>query len=449
MLDRVLNAAFFAAIGALLFVAGTIVATSGIFPGPQISRAYEGGKALYSKLSQYQDVYQTDLWYPERRPDKGVVVKQQDRMQPGPTLYASGSAPAAFLIDADGKLIYSWSKPFSEIWTPQAGGVKKPQPDPFVYFRRVHVFPNGDLLALYEGAGDTPYGYGLVKLDRDSQVIWSYFGHAHHQFDIGPDGRIYVLTHEFVEDELKGFEHLASPRLEDFLVVLSPDGEELQKIRLLTAVAESEYRQLIYTVASFAVADPTHANTVEFVDREAGADFAFGDEGDVLLSFRALDAVAVLDPETATLKWATKGPWIGQHDPDILANGNLLLFDNYGNYSRPSGISRLIEFNPSTMEIAWQYAGTDDAPLDSQIRSDQQRLANGNTLITESNGGRIIEVTPRGEIVWEFLNPVRGGPDDDMIPIIGWAERLDPADLDPSLLNPQQQSAQLNMKDLP
>jgi hypothetical protein len=31
-------------------------------------------------------------------------------------------------------------------------------------------------------------------------------------------------------------------------------------------------------------------------------------------------------------------------------------------------------------------------------------LANGNTLITESTRGRAFEITPEGEMVWEYLN---------------------------------------------
>jgi hypothetical protein len=87
------------------------------------------------------------------------------------------------------------------------------------------------------------------------------------------------------------------------------------------------------------------------------------------------------------------------------------------------------------MAIVWQYAGTAEAPLDSAIRASQQRLANGNTLITESSGGRILEVTRQGEIVWQFLNPVRGGERNDKIPIICWAERIDPDALDPDFLS--------------
>jgi hypothetical protein len=39
--------------------------------------------------------------------------------------------------------------------------------------------------------------------------------------------------------------------------------------------------------------------------------------------------------------------------------------------------------------------------------SSAQRLPNGNTLITEGNGGRIIEVTAGHEIVWEYISPYR------------------------------------------
>lgn len=444
VLDKVFHAAFVIALGMLLFLAGSILTIGNIFPGPQITRAVEGGAALYTKLTQYRDVYTSDLWFEERRKEKAVTVNKSGRAMKGVTLYTSGDQAAAYLLDMDGKVLHSWKKPYSSVWTKQPGGVQNPLPDEHVYFRKAHVFPNGDLLALYEGSGDTPYGYGLVKLDRDSNVIWSYMGYAHHQFDIAPDGKVYVLTHELVNDEIDYFGHLARPRLEDYLVILSPDGRELKKIRLLTSFTESPFRQILYTVAGFALEDPLHTNTVEYIDGESARNFAFGKEGQVLLSFRELHSIAVIDPESEEITWATRGPWIGQHDPDILPNGNILLFDNFGNHRRPEGVSRVIEFDPKTMEIVWQYAGTAKDPLDSHIRSDQQRLANGNTLITESDGGRIVEVTPEGEIVWEYVNPVRGK--DNKIPIVSWSERLDPSELDPALLDVPQARLESQME---
>src|SRR3546814_1257303 len=50
---------------------------------------------------------------------------------------------------------------------------------------------------------------------------------------------------------------------------------------------------------------------------------------------------------------------------------------------QPNGKSRVLEVDPRTVEIVWRYVGTGDMPLDSDIRADQERLANGNTLINE------------------------------------------------------------------
>jgi Arylsulfotransferase (ASST) len=433
LLDKALYGAFLAALLLLVLVSGAMLSAAGIFPGPQIARAYSGGKAFYSKLTAYDDVYASDLWSPARSSDRSVTRYDAARARQGVTLYTSGHEAAAYLIGMNGEVLHEWRRPFSTVWD-QSAQVRRPQPDSHVYFRKAVVYPNGDLLAIYEGVGDTPYGYGLVKLDRNSEVIWKYLAHTHHDVDVGPDGRIYVLTHELTDRPLDGFDNLAPPRLDDFLVVLSPDGQELKKISLIDAVAASDYPHLLHTVSWYAVADPLHANGVDLITEQDAARFAFGRAGQILLSFRELGAIGVLDVEDEKLVWATRGPWIGQHDPDILPNGNVLLFDNYGHFDKPEGRSRVIEFDPATMQIVWQYVGTAAQPLDSTIRASQQRLANGNTLITESSGGRILEVTREGEIVWQFINPVRGGEQNGKIPIICWAERIDRDDLDPGLL---------------
>jgi hypothetical protein len=95
-------------------------------------------------------------------------------------------------------------------------------------------------------------------------------------------------------------------------------------------------------------------------------------------------------------------------------------------------VSRVVEFDTTTQEIVWSYAGNDKHPLDSPIRSGQQRLPNGNTLIIESDGGRLLEVTRQGEIVWEYINPVRGGGANKLIPVILLAvQRIKAESLDP------------------
>lgn len=408
----------------LAFVSGAVLTVAETFPSDYVRYGYQGAVALYDKLTRYRDVYATDLWRPSRSDARGVTIYDPQRARQGFTLYTSGHAAGAFLVDMDGRLVHEWRRPYSSVWD-ETSAVDDPQPDSHVYFRKAKLLPNGDLLAIYIGVGDSPYGYGMVKLDRKSNVIWKYLEHTHHDFDVAADGRIYALTHDFGSGTIPKFDHLNPPRIDDSLVILSPDGEELKKVSLLDAVVRSDYARLLYTVAFYSTRDPLHTNSVDVVDRTAAARLPFASEGQVLLSFRELNAIAVLDVDAERIVWATRGVWLGQHDPDVLANGNILLFDNTG-YFGAGGKSRVIEFDPETMEIVWDYTGNRDQPLDSTIRSAQERLTNGNTLITESDGGRIFEVTPEGDIAWEYINPVRGGDGDQYVPVVSWAQHIDP-----------------------
>ncbi|MEQ8815209.1 MAG: arylsulfotransferase family protein [Thalassobaculum sp.] len=423
--DRALRVLSFAGLAILLFLGGALIAIVDVFPSQLLKDAYSGGVALYSRWTQYQDVTRTDLWQPARTDARGVTVNQAGRIQPGYTLYSSGHEAAAFLMAADGTVVHAWRRPYSSVWTSQSP-VRDPLPDRNVYFRKVEAFPNGDLLALYEGAGDTPYGYGMVMLDRESGIRWRYFGHAHHDFDIDRDGRIYVLTQESRSKPMARMDHLAKTRLDDFLDILSPDGVPLRRVSLLEALARSRFEHLIYTVPAPSVGDPLHTNTLKVLTPEMAAALPGTAPGQVLLSFRDIGAVAVLDLEREEIVWALRGPWYGQHDPDLLPNGNLLVFDNLGAFRNPGGRTRVIEVDPRSGAVMWRYQGTAERPLESEIRGDQQRLANGNTLINESSGGRILEVTPAGEVVWEYVNPERTGDRDQWIPIVASARRLRP-----------------------
>ncbi|MGH6946875.1 MAG: arylsulfotransferase family protein [Kiloniellales bacterium] len=422
-------AGFFIAALFLAFVGGAVVMASESFPYEIIHNAYRAGEALWAKETDYDDPLKTDLWKKARRPEIGVTLYRRDRAVNGYTLYTSGTGPHARLIAMDGTVVQEWVKPYSEIWT-EAAAVDDPQPDNLLYMRKGHVFRNGDLLAIYEAVGDTPWGYGMVKLDRESDVLWSYLEHTHHDFDVGEDGQIYALIHAFTSESIEHYEALERPRLDDYLVVLSPDGKELKRVSLTHALIRSRFKGMLYSTPFFALGDPLHTNAVEVIDAANVGNFPFGRPGQVLLSFRELGVIAVLDIEREEIVWATRGPWVGQHDPSLLANGNILLFDNLGVFEE-GNTSQVIELNPSSMEIVWRYRGDRDHPFDSPIRSAAERLPNGNTLITESDGGRLFEVTRQGEIVWEYLNPVRAGENDDYIPVVSWGQRIDPDTLDP------------------
>ena len=122
-------------------------------------------------------------------------------------------------------------------------------------------------------------------------------------------------------------------------------------------------------------------------------------------------------------------PLSPEHDAEIVGPARMLLFDNRDSRGR----SAVEEYTLPKMRRAWQYDGTDGDPFYSHTCGTSQRLANGNTLITESDNGRALEVTPDGTKVWEFYTPERAGDHDEYIATLFEVQRIDDTDVEPWL----------------
>jgi outer membrane protein assembly factor BamB len=312
-------------------------------------------------------------------------------------------------MDRDGKVLHRWRQPLRRLWPDLA---KDPEMAKLEYWRRAWLFPNGDLLGIYEGLG-------IVKLDARSHVLWSRRGGFHHDLQVMPDGRIWVLDRDGkVIPRINPEEGV----LEDFVTVLSPDGEVVRRVSVLEAFERSRFAGLLGRMER--EGDVFHTNTLEVLDdrkdRLGDRDPAFR-KGNVLLSVLKLDTIAVLDPEREVIVWARTGSWRRQHQPTFLDDGNLLMFDNRGPGGDPGRErSRVIEIDPRTGEVVWQY----DRNLFSKTLGSCQRLPNGNTLITESENGRALEVTRGGRVVWELYNPNRAGEHKELVAVLFEVIRL-------------------------
>jgi hypothetical protein len=344
----------------------------------------------------------------EDRP--AVVVRDPAAVSPGLNLVLSGHAAEAELMDRDGKVLHRWRQPLRRLWPDLA---KDPEMAKLEYWRRAWLFPNGDLLGIYEGLG-------IVKLDARSNVLWSRRGGFHHDLQVMEDGSIWVLDRDGkVIPRINPKEGI----LEDFVTVLDPQGEVVRRVSILEAFERSRFRALLGRMER--AGDVFHTNTLEILDgRFADRDPAFR-RGNVLLSVLKLDALAVLDPERGEIVWARTGSWRRQHQPTFLDDGNLLLFDNRGPGGDPGREkSRVIEIDPRTGAVVWQYGGSPGMDLFSKTLGSCQRLPNGNTLITESENGRALEVTRGGEVVWELYNPNRAGEHKELVAVLFEVVRL-------------------------
>jgi len=180
------------------------------------------------------------------------------------------------------------------------------------------------------------------------------------------------------------------------------------------------------------------------------------DEGDerfnpknLIIDSREANILFIVSRETGKIVWKIGpdfrenkqtrkiGQIIGQHHLHMIpkglpGEGNLLVFDNggwagYGIPTRTSrdgtksdrrDYSRVLEINPTTLEVVWEYDAGNWPSMEvrvakghfySPLISSAQRLPNGNTLIDEGCDSRMIEVTKDKEIVWEYIAPFEAG----------------------------------------
>jgi hypothetical protein len=295
----------------------------------------------------------------------GVLTLESDRMAPGLTLYSPAAGPEALLIDAEGNVVHRWYVPGSAYWS------------------RVRMRDDGSLLVI------TSDPSRFIVLDHTSEILWRNWKNAHHDLDVGRDGTIYLLTREAVRyDDI----HDGANVLDDRIAILDPHGRGLATVSILDAFrASGKYASWVSDPALPEGPDVLHTNSIEVYENDG--------RREALVSVRSIGALALLDLDSGSIVWALKGPWRMQHEAQFVGENRILLFDNLG---LADDRSRVMEIDARTAGILWEWT---EPGFFSRGAGAVQRLSNGNTLITESENGRIVEIDPSGEVVWEFLNP--------------------------------------------
>ncbi len=323
----------------------------------------------------------------------GLVKLDKQRWCPGFTLYNSRNDCVADLLDLEGHVLHAWQQSDGRTW------------DDCV------LLPDGDLLVVGSDLvtdRESPVvdeARFLMQLSWDSRILWKRKIFAHHDVHLTPDDRIIVITHKYAR--IPGLEKNRVSRI-DYLTMMSREGEFLEEKSLYEAltsnVDEFQFRAVgAVTTGSEKRWDPFHTNSVEWMHWEHLLDrHPIYAAGNVLVCVRHQDAIAIINWKRNQLLWAWgPGEIQGPHDAQVLKNGNILLFDN-GLWRK---WSRVIELDPLTKRIVWEYRAPNPADFYTRSGGGCQRLSNENTLITDSDNGHAFEVTKEGDIVWEFFNP--------------------------------------------
>ena len=345
-----------------------------------------------------------------------MTLLDPSRVQPGYNLYLSGHAPTATLMDLHGRVVHRWGASFDELF-PELRGASQPA----LHWRHVQVFPGGDLIGVWEP-------YGIFKLDRDSNILWSRANLAHYEFVVTDDGRIVHLGFRRIPVEGRP----GKTWIDDLIITLDADGRDLGRLSMAHALEAADWRQLRDDfwereaerdshLRPAALFDPFHTNAIWLLSAEEanllGRPFA---EGQALVSMCLLDTIAAIDLRAETTHWWQTGPFALQHQPRPTADGLIVLFNNH--VSRRESSVQMID--PADGAVVWEYFGPAEEPLFSETSGSVEPLPNGNLLIIETNRGRVLEITRDQENVWEFRNPHRTGPNDELTANIFQLERV-------------------------
>jgi outer membrane protein assembly factor BamB len=321
-----------------------------------------------------------------RHRDTGVLFHDEARATAGYTLIVPLVGRAAYLIGMRGEILHQWTFPLT--------------PGNYAY-----LMDNGNLLWSGRTEEGPPLRRGkgglLREYDWHGKVVWEHTDHGqHHDFRRCPNGNTIYLGWEPLPEDAAKRVRGGRPGTEkngvvngDYLREVDPTGRTVWEWHFHLDEAIEEH-PLIPSV-----------DRQEFA--HANACFPMSN-GDVMVSFRRINTIAIVDRKTRKFRWRKRDDmWGTTHDAHMLPNGNILFFAN-GIYTPLNPFSRVVELDPETGKEVWEYRGRPTWTFFSPNISGAQRLSSGNTLICEGQMGRVFEVTPDGDIVWEYISPFFG-----------------------------------------
>ena len=320
----------------------------------------------------------------------GLTALDEDLACPGYVLYSPMSGPGdVYLIDLNGVEVHHWLMPYP----------------PGLYG---YLLPNGNLFygGKLRGEGWERFpawkrfnGGVMLEADPAGNVLWEHRdpGHHHDARRTESGGAVY-LTVEPMSSDL-------AAKVKGGIAGSAPEGMWADVIVEVDAAGNR-----IWEWHAYEHLDP-EVHVITFNDLRDewshGNTLAPLPGGRVLFSFRNISTIGIIEQSTGKIVWQLGYDTLAQqHDPSLLPNGNVLVFDN-GSHRRDAALpfSRVIEVDPATNEIVWEYRDSPPYNFFSAFISGARRLGNGNTLITEGMFGRMFQVTPASEVAWEYVNP--------------------------------------------
>ena len=406
---------FIASLMFLSFVYGLVTVECDVFPNSLIKEAKVGYKSMMKTITGKKDWYYQPA--PSTPPVQGKMLGDELNLV---TRVAKDQMLAIELRDMGGKIVHSWHVDWFDNWPDATHTLKwaTPKERPGTHVHGAAVTPDKGLVFNFENCG-------MLKMDYEGNVLWRVpvaTGHCVYPY------RGYYWACAIIDSDVMRQAPFQPGKYEPQIIKVDDNGKIVRKIGMVDLLLKNGLNGLVCARGRLDAkndgsiqGDFLHLNNVEVFpdDMEEG----FFKHGDIMVSMRNISTIVVFDPETEKIKFRVTGTVNHQHDPDFVDGNTITVFDN-NPYSFNGEMlhSRIVEIKAPGGEQRVVFKGTADTPFYTNIMGMHQHLPNGDILITESKGGRAIEISPQGEIVWEFRNTVEDG----WVGLLSQVDRLSP-----------------------
>lgn len=237
----------------------------------------------------------------------------------------------------------------------------------------------------------------VYKLDKNSNLIWKSDKLSHHSIELDEAGNIWTCSVDpdnVVANQI-GFR-------DDAILCLNPDGTEKHFYSLTDIFMHNNlFKRLIVSTQSLHEAggyDPFHINDVLPVE----TDGPYWEAGDLFLSLRHQSMIALYRPGNDSIVWQQKGPWLTQHDIQILSDSVISVFNNNAYFSGMlEKWSNIACYHFATGKTTFKAEGI----FNSHSNGRQTLTSDGYLIIEETDRSKYMVLDSTGNLQCKFYIP--------------------------------------------
>ena len=223
----------------------------------------------------------------------------------------------------------------------------------------------------------------LVRIDKFNKLKWVDSSNLfHHSIELENDSTIWTSSRlkEPIIYKVKGF-------LNDAICAIDPrDG----KIKFMKSVAdilvENGYEHLLNIGYD---EDGIHLNDIQ----PAPYSSKYWENGDLLISLRNRNIVALYRPSNNKIMWLKTGPWLAQHDCDFVDGKTIMIFGNDVLWDKNllvNGHNDIYFYDFEKDQVSKPYNKLmKEANIKTKTGGRSDLLKNGDLFIDESANGKI------------------------------------------------------------